>query len=216
MERNRHMCIFLLLVGLMLGVFPSLSEFGGISNAGLLRSSDSSSAPRSEEYEVWSFVLTTEYSAKTTKELVIRARSATLQSDIKHLPSFDDNAEALQDFKEKNQTEYALDDKFHLALSHTLLSESAEEALFLFRPDTRVDTEVATKMQEGWRQFHRDHPGAQYLLSLSRVGLNPDRTVAIVFVGSQSSLMSARGTCFLLQKKGGSWAIERQQLMWFT
>jgi len=72
------------------------------------------------------------------------------------------------------------------------------------------------RIEDGWHQFYKDHPGAPGILTVSRVGFNSDKSLAVVCVVASRSLMTANGKCFLLAKKNGTWEIEREKLIWFS
>jgi len=168
-----------------------------------------------DEYAVRNFVLST-YATENVKELVIRDRTALLKSEIKHMPNFKRATAAVADLEAKSQAEYPVENKFRLTVPCTLLSKEAEDDLFHYPTDNRVDAEAIKKIQDGWHQFHQDHPGAQGLITISRVGFNSDKSLAVVYVGIHASMMMANGKCFLVVKKNGSWTIESEEMIWFS
>jgi hypothetical protein len=168
-----------------------------------------------DEYAVRNFVLST-YVTGNVKELVIRDRTALLHSEIKRMPNFKRAPDAVADLEAKSRAEYPVEDEFSVNVPCTLLSKEAENELFHYPTDDRLDAEAFKKIQDGWRRFHRDHPDTWGLITISRVGFNPDKSLAVVYVGIHASMMIANGKGFLLVRKNGSWAIESEELIWFS
>jgi hypothetical protein len=169
-----------------------------------------------DEYAVWNAVLT-KYASGNVKALVLRDRTATQNLTIVRLPDFEGAAsEAVSNLKAKNQAQYIVENKFSVNVACTLFPRETENGLFQYPADNRLDRPALKRIQDGWSRFHQDHPGAQGLISISRVGFNSDKTVAVVYIGIQASVMRANGTCFLLAKKNGSWVIEHQDVIWFS
>jgi hypothetical protein len=167
-----------------------------------------------EEYAVLSMVLTT-FFTESVKELVIRDRTVPLELEGRRWPNFKRAADAVADLKAKSQAEYTVEARFCEKVRCPLLSKGAEDELFHYPPDNGMDVEAAKRIQDGWRRFHKEHPGASGIVRFSRVGFNSDRTLAVAYADVQASLMSAHGAYFLLVKKNGSWKIESEDSQWF-
>ena len=60
---------------------------------------------------------------------------------------------------------------------------------------------------EGWTRFHREHPGAAGILSLSNVGVSPDGRQAMLCVAFVAGGEDGWGRYFLYEKKGGAWEV---------
>jgi len=58
----------------------------------------------------------------------------------------------------------------------------------------------------GWDLFYEKFPGAEGFKRLSRIGFNPEKTRAIVYVGSAYTAIDVFTTFVLLQKDQGSWS----------
>jgi len=221
MKRNHRLVFSFLALGLVVGT----SAFSAIRELSVINARQESSAGVNEpatvqdpdEYAVWNVLLTQKYSVGTVKELVIRDRTARQNLDVARLPNFEGAAsDAASNLKAKNQVQYNIANKLSTNLPHTFLSQEAENKLFHYPSDNRIDAEAFKKIQDGWSQFRQDHPGARGLITLSRVGFNSDKSVAVVYIGIQASMMKSNGTCFLLTKKNGSWEIEREDVIWYA
>jgi hypothetical protein len=176
-----------------------------------------------DEYAVRSVVLTNRYVTESVKELVIRDRTAPLKSEMHRLPSFraatqtvEDIADAVADLEAKSQIEYPVENEFSVNVPCHLLSKEAENDLFHYPVDNRIDGDALKKIHSGWQRFHHDHPDTGGLITISRVGFNSDRTLAAVYVGVARAAMSGDGKCFLLVKKNGSWTIASEEMIWFA
>jgi hypothetical protein len=190
---------------------------GGIKNVTVVLQPEPVQDP--DEYAVWSTLLTKKYATEIVKELVIEDRTALLKSDtfvIKHLPYFEITSQALSDFKDKNLAQYAVENKFSVNVPCTLISKGTENGLFHFPSDNRIDSEAVKKIQDGWQQFRQDHPDARGIITISRVGFNSDKSLAVVYVATRAGMMMANGRCFLLVKKNGSWEIVKEEIIWFS
>lgn len=173
-----------------------------------------------DEYAVWSVVLTNKYVTGSVKELVIADRTIILKSDFvaKHLRSFENATDTVSDLLDKNQVQYAVENKFAVNVPCTIWSKETANALFHLPANHGLDPEAVKNMNDGWHQFHKEHPdtGGGGIIGMSRVGFNADKTQAVVYIATSASPMIANGKCFLLTKKNGSWEIEREDLIWFS
>ena len=71
-------------------------------------------------------------------------------------------------------------------------------------------------MRSSWKQFYEEYPGAQGILTISRVGFNPDKNEAVVYIQNVASLIVASGKLFFLTKKNGSWEFQTEKMIWFS
>jgi hypothetical protein len=62
----------------------------------------------------------------------------------------------------------------------------------------------------GWNNFYRLYPNSGGYITLSAVGFNEDKTVAVVYMGHHCGIMCAEGNFHVLEKKDGKW----QPLKW--
>jgi hypothetical protein len=176
-----------------------------------------------DEYAVRSVVLTNRYVTESVKEIVVRDQTARLKSEMHRLPTFRaatqgvaDITGAVADLDAKSQVGYPVENDFSLKVPCILFSKEAENDFFHYPADNRIDAEAVKKIQVGWQRFHRDHPDTGGLITVSRVGFDSDRTLAVVYVDVARAVMSADGKCFLLVKKNGSWVIVSEEVIWFA
>src|SRR5262249_227524 len=57
-----------------------------------------------------------------------------------------------------------------------------------------------------WKDFYRKYPESGGWIELSAVGFNPEKTVAVVYVGHHCGNLCAGGHFQVLLKKNGKWA----------
>ena len=173
-----------------------------------------------EEYAVWSTVLANKYVGESVKELFIEDRTDIdlPQPDMLNrlLTDYENSSQALSDLKSKNDEGYVLENKFNLKVPYTLISSETEKSIFPPRPKGAVGPEYANNMHLAWEQFYKLHPGASGIITLSRIGFNSDKTLAIAYVVIRASLMLVRARSYLLVKKNASWEIEKSTLIWFS
>jgi hypothetical protein len=170
------------------------------------------------EYEIWSAVLAKKYGDGSFQRLVVRDRTEILMPEpiAKRWQNSERDTEAFSDLKIKNETQHALENKFSLKLPCILINSDAESKVFRSMPDSRADKDYAEKVQSGWQQFYEEYPGAQGILTISRVGFNSNKSLAVVYIANTASLMLASGKLFFLAKKNGTWEIQTEQLIWFS
>src|SRR3989442_12513640 len=128
-----------------------------------------------DEYAVYSSLLSAKYATKNVQRLLIddytpSPKRAPFIGFIGGMTFTGDKRpevqpETAKDFDAKNKNSFALEKKFSLRLPYVLVSESNLREIF--RPDTKG------YISEGpWRRFYEKYPGAQGIMSLSRVGFN--------------------------------------------
>jgi hypothetical protein len=169
-----------------------------------------------DEYAVWSAVLSKEYGYRNLQRLVIKDRTA-LEVKPERLDKLEKGlAEMVPDLEGKNETKYALENKFGVRLPCVLISAETENRLFPFASITVLDREAVDKVQKSWHEFYQEYPGAQGVLTLSRVGFNSDKSQAVVYVTNHASPLIGAGELFLLAKKNGAWKILKVHPVWFS
>jgi hypothetical protein len=171
-----------------------------------------------DEYEVWSAVLTKKYGDGIFQRLVVRDRTEMLMHEpiANRWQNSEQDTEAFADLKVKNKTRYALENKFSLKLPCILISSGEENKVFKSVPVSRADKDFAEKAHSSWQRFYEEYPGAQGILTISRVGFDSDKSHAVVYIANTASLMLASGKLFFLAKKNGSWEIQTEQMIWFS
>lgn len=146
-----------------------------------------------EAYAVYAALLSSPNSAKKAVDLAVMAQR-TLVFDNCYEP---DNqwreklSPVVENYKQINQTRWDLvDNSIHFL--HKLISADEMHALFSKGPD------------HGWKKFHRQYP-RKALLSVSAVGFNPDRTLAMVATESDCGSLCGSGGISFLRKVDGDW-----------
>lgn len=168
-----------------------------------------------DEYAVWSVVLSKKYASGNLQRLVIKDRTS-VDGRAKGLRKFEHLSEAVPDIRAKNEAKYGLENRFSVELPCILISAETENRLFPFASITVLDSDAVDKIQKSWHQFYQQYPGAQGVLTISRVGFNSDKSEAAVYMTNKASLMMGAGKLFLLVKKNGLWEIQREELIWFS
>jgi len=78
------------------------------------------------------------------------------------------------------------------------------------------ERQIFGKGINGWREFHKKFGADTSLNSVSRVGFNSDKTVALLYVSSGIAPMGAAGGLCLLERKEGKWVIKWNVVTWST
>ncbi|HET9365222.1 MAG TPA: hypothetical protein VFP71_09475 [Candidatus Angelobacter sp.] len=100
-------------------------------------------------------------------------------------------APVLENYEKMNQTRWNLADSL-FRFPHKLISADEEYALF------------AKGTKNGWKQFHRKYPH-KALLSVSAVGFNREKTIAMVATESDCGPLCGSGGISFLRKTDGMW-----------
>ena len=82
-------------------------------------------------------------------------------------------AEMIRDFCEKNRELRAAWPELTRHLPASLLTSGEREAIF--------------SVSDGWKRFYTKYPGSPGIITVSRVGLNRDKTLAFFYVGNPES-----------------------------
>ena len=168
-----------------------------------------------DEYLVWSAVLAKKYADGRNMKLVIRDRTAIdlpkrLSQNSEH------DSEAFGDLRDKNKAQSVIENKFSVKLPCILMTRQAESKLFDSTPSQHKDKTFIEKMHRSWDQFYEEYPGAQGILTMSRVGFNSDKSEAVVYIQNAATFMVSSGKLFFLTKKNGSWEVQTEQMIWFS
>jgi hypothetical protein len=126
--------------------------------------------------------------------------SETLEFVQKELSGLTD--EVVRDFTARNQQAYPLEPLLTLGVEHVLLSQQESDTIF--------------KNQDAWDIFYRKFPNSQGRMSLSRVGFNSKRDIALVYVGNQSHWLAGTGYYVLLEKVDGQWVVKDETMTWIS
>jgi hypothetical protein len=102
----------------------------------------------------------------------------------------------IEDFCAKNKAEGQIWPALGKQLKIRLLSRKEERSIFAEGADAR---------RNGWKRFYERFPGSPGIITVSRVGFNRDRTMAMVYVGWQSDYLAGHGQLYVLKKQDGKW-----------
>lgn len=109
--------------------------------------------------------------------------------------------ETINDFKAKNLKKYPLDRFINQRSDYQIIKDT--ELINLFEHD------------EGWGRFYSRYPNADGVLALSRVGLNNDKTQALLCVANHWNRYAGVGLYVLLKKQDdSSWEIDENLRVW--
>lgn len=172
-----------------------------------------------EEYAVYSALLQAQYPAKAPQILVIDDWTPSPEREpnigfVGGLAPTGAGRPAVQpetaaDFESKGMHSFRLERKFSSNLSYVLVPES--DLRDIFHPD--VNGKVGS---QPWRDFYERYPGAQGIISLSRVGFNRAKDEALVYVINQADLTGGSAVFYVLAKRRGVWNIEKRVLVFLS
>lgn len=173
------------------------------------------SAPEAEEYAVYSALIQAvfidPYKDADRPELIViddetslGPTGPTLAETLKFvqvdLPGLTD--EVVQDFAARNQQTYPLEPLLTLSVKNVLISQEELNTIF--------------KNQDGWDIFYSKFPNSQGRMTLSCVGFNPEKDMALVYVGNQSYWLAGAGFYVLLEKVAGQWIVKSKTITWIS
>ena len=103
------------------------------------------------------------------------------------------------DFEEKNKASCAIEPIVGIERLR-LISKSDEDKIF----------------KTGWDEFHKKYGKDAECVSLSRVGFNAGRSLALLHVSGGIGPMAAGGMLYVFERKDGQWTIKTQVATWTT
>jgi len=144
-------------------------------------------------YQIYSLLLPSEQSYGFAKGTLV------IQEETAAPVKLEENcltAEAAREFKE------AIEDYKHH--SEPMLLQRRFE---VDKPYELVTTEtIRTLIKEhDWDEFYKRYPDSGGIIRMTAVGFNRQKTLAIVFTGSQCNNLCGRGSFVLLKKVEGKW-----------
>ncbi|MGD9904564.1 MAG: hypothetical protein AB7U83_13955 [Vicinamibacterales bacterium] len=153
----------------------------------------SPAAPRATAYDVYRAVLGTRTPGRG-EALVVLDETTTFASCSARIGGGvgDEWRSALEHYHAENSRPERLDPGQWLGLSTVFINRARFEALL--------------SPMRGWQDFHAEYPGG-VLLTLSAVGFDPDRTRAVVQIGTQCGLLCGEWRDYYLVGQGGSWTV---------
>jgi hypothetical protein len=103
----------------------------------------------------------------------------------------------------------------HFKIPRTVTSPS--KRLFTLSEKSYLQLfDESIKLQERWKNFKRQFPKSQSLITFSRVGIDKEKKQALVLLSTSSSGQYGAGDLFLLSKESGHWKILQQVNIWIT
>jgi hypothetical protein len=102
-------------------------------------------------------------------------------------------AEIIRDFCEKNRKSSEAWPELNRHLPAVLLTSEENKALFSGYPD------------DGWKRFYAKYPDAYGKISVSRVGLNHDKTLAFFYMTVGHGTLNGYGQYHALKREGDAW-----------
>ena len=102
----------------------------------------------------------------------------------------------IENFREVNQRQAALQQRFSLRLSYQLVAESTIDSIIHEISD--------------WSQYYKQYPGAQGVLTLSRIGFSPDGEQAMFYVTNHCGGKCASWSFVVAQRHGQIWSIVKE------
>ncbi len=102
-------------------------------------------------------------------------------------------AQLIRDFIEKNRESRAVWPELTRHLPASLLPLAEEKAIFF------------DSANAGWDRFYAKYPKAYGIITVSRVGLNRDKTLAFFYVGEGQAPVLGLGQIHVLKKEGDEW-----------
>jgi hypothetical protein len=182
----------------------------------LQQSVDEATIQDPDEYAVLNALLAQTISGPDHKTFVIKEHTAIggPAGDL-HAYAFLSEG-AYSDFRAKNEQSYILAARLTGIPAWTLLSKEEEDKLFPFANIASITAETEKQIEDSWKEFYRTYPAAHGIFTFSRVGFNPDRSQAVVYMKYDGDVMNHHGEYFLLVHKGGSWELQTKKTIWIT
>ena len=163
----------------------------------------------SEEFSVYNVLINKKYAHDKTQLIVIQELTSgsktgfdRLDEGLKYVSEKISGVEqeVFKDFSIKNSEAHRLQDKFNLKVKHVIEREDELQAMM--------------QTQDFWGAFYKKHPGAQGLITLSRVGFNNKIDQALVYIGNAGGSLGGAGFYVLLTKKEGIWIVQSEIQVW--
>lgn len=168
------------------------------------------------EYEIFSAFITRSFVGKAGEErvalpvsqIIIIDRTAYDESEIteewpwqkvrrflrKQVPLL--SLATIENFREANKSDVALERKFSIPLPYQLVAESTVNSII-----HRI---------EDWPKYYKQYPGAQGFLTFSRVGFSPDGEQAMFYVANNCGGKCASGSFVVARKHDAKWGIVKE------
>jgi len=155
-----------------------------------------------EAYAVFSSILEKEWPVRAAK-----ARRLVIQAETTDYPDFGferclapaKGEEQIYEpviaaYREVNKKTWLLQRKFSAQVPYELVPKAWIAEIF------------AKKGIEGWKDFYSKYPDSGGSISMSAVGFNKDKTLAIVYMGHSCGGLCGGGAYHILRKTDGKWS----------
>jgi hypothetical protein len=200
MKRHLWQAIFL-----VAAVFGQTGAFGQVSNVEYVIYEELISQIQFERPRLEDFVVDTYLIADWTGVDLGSGRDGTPLIDeyiMGHFKELDPSVFA--SFEARNHESSPLDGDRFGGLTVALISERQVNAYFEPNPGL------------GWDRLYDDHPLAQGILTLSRVGVSEDGQHALVYAGNQYHGLAGTGDFYELEKSESGWTIKKRLNIWVS
>jgi hypothetical protein len=164
----------------------------------------------SEEYAVYSTLITEEYVTDKVK-LVVIANPTSGGNRSKDMADYflqqlsPLSQATYDDYLERNSKPYTLSNSFTLKEKYVLVEYREVEKLF-DNPD----------LDEAWKEFYRRFPASNGYIVLSRVGFNHEKDQALVYMAWMCKSLCGEGKLMLMSKRDGKWKVEKHYTVWVS
>jgi hypothetical protein len=164
----------------------------------------------SEEYAVYSALITEEY-VKDKVKLVVIANPTSSGNRSKDMADYflgqlsPLSQATYDDYLERNGKPYNLSNSFSLREKYVLV-EYPEIEKFFENPD----------FDEAWKNFYKRFPASNGYIVLSRVGFNPTKDQALVYMAWMCNSRCGEGKLMLMSKRDGKWKVEKHYTTWVS
>jgi len=186
-------------------LFSQSGALGQVSNLEYLIYSDllqqlEFERPKLKDFVVDTFII----EGRTGVDLSHRKDDASLISEyiMGHFRELDPSV--FTSFETRNQERAPIDKDRFGDISVELISERQVDEYF--QPDPG----------KGWSRFYEDHPLAQGILLLSRVGVSADGRQALVYAGDQWDFLAGTGDFYMLERSQSGWTIKKRLNIWVS
>jgi hypothetical protein len=164
----------------------------------------------SEEYAVYSALITEEYVKDKIKLVVITNPTSGGNRSKDMADYFLQQLSPLSqttydDYLERNRESYKLSNSFPLKEKYVLVEYGKVEKFF-DNPD----------FDEAWKNFYKRYPASNGYIALSRVGFNPEKNQALVYMAWMCNSRCGEGKLVLMSKRDGKWKVEKHYTIWVS
>jgi len=153
----------------------------------------SSTYDEPDAYEVYASILSLEWPLRVAhaKQLVILSETKSYQMCLK--PDSESQARvgpAISNYVKLNEKTWLLQPRLSFARPYQFLEARQFAALM---------------NGGGWNEYYRQFPDSGGVIEVSAVGFNPDKTIAVVYMGHSCGALCGGGTFHVLEKVDGKW-----------